>query len=161
VADLATSTGLNFGNIIYGTQHTPLKPTLHLTHPVRGQMANASDKPGACPTPVTFSSHCWWGAALSGVPSAPFGVPGFTVLANGSPVANTLTATPAVYCAQGATATACTGMPVGTLIAPHLSGTISLPAGSGRLIVRALEPNITPDPGNGPSNTVAARTILH
>jgi hypothetical protein len=45
---------------------------------------------------------------------------------------------------------------VGTPIGPHLSGTITLPR-LGPVLhqeVVALEPNTTPDPGNGPSNTV-------
>ena len=32
----------------------------------------ASDKPGACPTPVKAKSRCWWGAALTGAPNAVF-----------------------------------------------------------------------------------------
>jgi hypothetical protein len=165
VADLATTTGLNFGNIIYGSQPMPNRPTLGL-HPGRigqgGGTLSASDKVGACPTPVKASSRCWWGAALTGAPNAAAGVPGFTVTINGKPAANTLAATPAVYCATGATAAACSGLPVGTLVAPHLSGTITVPhlgkAGVHRVV--ALEPNTTPDPGNGPSNTVKARAFL-
>jgi len=86
VADLATTTGLNFGNIIYGTQPTPNNPTLGLHPGTIGQgggTLNASDKVGACPTPVTASSKCWWGAALTGVPNSAVGVPGYTVLING------------------------------------------------------------------------------
>jgi hypothetical protein len=51
---------------------------------------------------------------------------------------------------------------VGTLIGPHLSGTIAYPHSGmvGRHEVVALEPNTTPDPGNGPSNTVRARAFV-
>jgi len=165
VADLATTTGLNFGDIIYGTQRVPNRPTLAL-RPFRigknGMTVTASDKAGACPAPVRFNSRCWWGAALTGAPNAAAGVPGFTVLLGGKPVSNTVAASPAVYCFKGATAAACAGLPVGTVIAPHLSGTIVIPrlfrAGIHR--VAALEPNTTPDPGNGPSNTVKAAAKL-
>jgi hypothetical protein len=161
VADLATTTGLNFGNIIYGTQPVPKRPTLALTPSHIGKSGatlTASDKAGACPTPVKATSRCWWGAALTGAPNPAAGVPGFTVLMAGKPRTNTLAASPAVYCFKGATAAACAGLPVGTLVAPHLSGTITISrvfmAGSHEVI--ALEPNTTPDPGNGPSNTVRA-----
>ena len=161
VADLATTTGLNFGNIIYGTQPVPKRPTLVLkpSHIGKsGATVTASDRAGACPTPVKSTSRCWWGAALTGAPNTPAGVPGFTVLMAGKPRSNTLAASPAVYCFKSATAAACAGLPVGTLIGPHLSGTITVSrvfiAGIHEVI--ALEPNTTPDPGNGPSNTVRA-----
>ena len=165
VADLATTTGLNFGNIIYPTQPTPHRPTLALTPSHIGKgggTLTASDKAGACPTPVKARSRCWWGAALTGAPNAAAGVPGFTVPVHGKPASNTLAASPAVYCFKGATAAACSGLPVGTLIGPHLSGTIAYPHSGtvGRHEVVALEPNTTPDPGNGPSNTVRARAFV-
>jgi hypothetical protein len=165
VADLATTTGLNFGNIIYPTQPTPHRPTLALTPSHIGKgggTLTASDKAGACPTPVKARSRCWWGAALTGAPNAAAGVPGFTVPIHGKPASNTLAASPAVYCSQGATAAACAGLPVGTLIGPHLSGTIAYPRSGtvGQHEVVALEPNTTPDPGNGPSNTVRARAFV-
>jgi hypothetical protein len=165
VASLATTTGLNFGNIIYGTQPTPHRPTLALTPSHIGKgggTLTASDKAGACPTPVKARSRCWWGAALTGAPNAAAGVPGFIVPIHGKPASNTLAASPAVYCFKGATAAACSGLPVGTLIGPHLSGTIAYPRSAtvGRHEVVALEPNTTPDPGNGPSNTVRARAFV-
>jgi hypothetical protein len=165
VADLATTTGLNYGNIIYATQPAPHTPTLALTPGhigAKGGMVTARDKAGACATPVTAASKCWWGAALTGVPSKAAGVPGFTVTINGTVAANTLTASPAIYCAEGATASACQGRATGTLIGPHLSGTITVPASASNSAqkVVALEPNITPVPGNGPDNTVAAFTYL-
>ncbi len=165
VADLSTTTGLNFGNIIYGTQPTPHRPTLALTPSHIGKgggTLTASDKAGACPTPVKATSRCWWGAALTGAPNAAAGVPGFTVPIHGKPASNTLAASPAVYCFKGATAAACAGLPVGTLIGPHLSGTIAYPRSAtvGSHEVVALEPNTTPDPGNGPSNTVRARAFV-
>jgi hypothetical protein len=165
VADLATTTGLNFGNIIYPTQPAPHRPTLALTPSHIGKgggTLTASDKAGACPTPVKARSRCWWGAALTGAPNAAAGVPGFTVPIHGKPASNTLAASPAVYCFKAATAAACNGLPVGTLIGPHLSGTIAYPHSGtvGRHEVVALEPNTTPDPGNGPSNTVRARAFV-
>ena len=165
VADLATTTGLNFGNIIYGTQPTPHRPTMVLTPSSisrAGGTLTASDKAGACPTPVKAKSRCWWGAALTGAPNAAAGVPGFITPIHGHPASNTLAATPAVYCFKSATAPACAGLPVGTLIGPHLSGTITLPhlrpVASQEVV--ALEPNTTPDPGNGPGNTVRAVTFV-
>jgi len=165
VADLATTTGLNYGNIIYSTAPAPHAPTLALTPRFigkKGGMVTASDKAGACPTPVTAASRCWWGAALTGAPNTAAGVPGFTVTINGTPATNTLTASPAVYCAEGATAAACTGLAVGTLIGPVLSGTISVPPSASKSMqkVVALEPNTTPVPGNGPDNTVKAHAVL-
>jgi hypothetical protein len=166
VASLATATGLNFGNIIYATQHRPHVPTLHLKlgegdHITSsGTAVGVTDAAGACPTPVRATSRCWWGAALTGAPDSPAGVPGFTVIINGTPVTNTLAASPAVYCATGATAAACAGLPVGTLVGPHLRGTVLVPTAVGSGTVTALEPNTTPDPGNGPGNTVAASAAL-
>jgi hypothetical protein len=165
VANLATATGLNFGNVIYATAPTPHLPTLALTPRhigLKGGLVTASDKAGACPTPVTAASRCWWGAALTGAPNKASVVPGFTVTINGTPAANTLAASPAVYCFDGATAAACKGLAVGTLIGPHLSGTISVPSTSskGTQKVVALEPNTTPVLGNGPENTVAALALL-
>jgi hypothetical protein len=165
VADLATTTGLNFGDIIYATQPAPRAPTLALKPSYigkKGGLVTASDKARACPTPVTAASRCWWGAALTGAPSTAAGVPGFTVTINGTPATNTLAASPAVYCAEGATAAACQGLATGTLIGPHLSGTITVPAtvSKGMQTVVALEPNTTPVPGNGPENTVAAQALL-
>jgi len=165
VADLATTTGLNFGNIIYPTQPTPHRPTLALTPShigTGGGTLTASDKAGACPTPVKATSRCWWGAALAGAPNPAAGIPGFTVPIHGKPASNTLAASPALYCAKNATAPACAGLPAGTLIGPHLSGTIAYPhsATVGRHEVVALEPNTTPAPGNGPSNTVRARAFV-
>jgi hypothetical protein len=164
VANLLTTTGLNFGNIIYPTEPSPNAPTLRLRPTVarhigpNGKVVTAADVHNDCPTPVRALAHCWWGAALTGAPNAAAGVPGFTVIINGTPVTNTLAASPAVYCAKKATAAACAGLPVGTLIGPHLSGTILIPPTihKGGNTVAALEPNTTPDPGNGPSNTVAA-----
>ena len=165
VADLATTTGLNFGNIIYATQPRPHSPTLALKPSHLGEnrkSVTASDRAGACPTPVTAKSRCWWGAALSGAPNAAAGVPGFVVTIDGKPTINTLGASPAVYCAKGATAAACTGLAAGTLVGPHLSGTLLVPrsTGEGTHTVAALEPNTTPDPGNGPGNTVRASATL-
>ena len=164
VANLVTAVGLNFGNIIYPVQRSPHKPTLNLSQGGGDHIADggttvtATDAPGACPTPVLAGSRCWWGAALTGAPNTAAGVPGFTTLFNGTTVTNTLSVSPAVYCATNATAAACAGLPVDTLIGPHLTGSISVGAGAGK--VTALEPNTTPDPGNGPGNTVASSARL-
>ena len=165
VAILATATGLNFGNIIYGTQPRPHLPTLALRPShigENGAVVTASDLAGACPTPVRGPSRCWWGAALTGAPNTAAGVPGFIVTIDGTLTSNALAASPAVYCAKGATAAACTGLAAGTLVGPHLRGTIVVPpsAGEGTHKVAALEPNTTPDPGNGPGNTVKASATL-
>src|SRR5215813_1880135 len=165
VADLATTTGLNFGNIIYGTQPSPHRPTLALTPNSIGKAGGtltASDKAGACPTPVKGKSRCWWGAALTGAPNPGAGVPGLITPIHGVPATNTLAVSSPVYCFKNATAPACAGLPVGTLVGPHLSGTITLPRLGAVLHqeVVALEPNTTPDPGNGPSNTVRAVTFV-
>ena len=165
VADLATTTGLNFGNIIYGTQPSPHRPTLALTPNSIGKAGGtltASDKAGACPTPVKSKSRCWWGAALTGAPNPGAGVPGLITPIHGVPATNTLAVSSPVYCFKNATAPACAGLPVGTLVGPHLSGTITLPRLGAVLHqeVVALEPNTTPDPGNGPSNTVRAVTFV-
>src|SRR5215510_11341465 len=72
VANLATATGLNFGNIIYGTQPRPHVPTLVLRPShigENGKLVTARDRAGACPTPVTAAGRCWWGAALTGAPN--------------------------------------------------------------------------------------------
>jgi len=164
VADLSTTTGLNFGNIIYGTQPTPHRPTLALTGSVSrsGGTVTASDKAGACPTPVKAKSRCWWGAALTGAPNPGAGVPGLITPIHSVPASNTLAVSSPVYCFKSATAPACAGLPVGTLVGPHLSGTITLPR-LGPVLhqeVVALEPNTTPVPGNGPSNTVRAVTFV-
>ena len=165
VANLATATGLNFGNIIYGTQPRPHVPTLVLRPShigENGKLVTARDRAGACPTPVTAASRCWWGAALTGAPNPGAGVPGFIVTIDGTPTTNTLAASAAVYCAKGATAAACTGLAAGTLVGPHLSGTLRVPPSTseGTRKVAALEPNTTPDPGNGPGNTVKASATL-
>jgi hypothetical protein len=164
VADLATTTGLNFGNVIYGTQPRPHSPTLALKprHVGNGQTVTASDKTGACPTPVTPTSRCWWGAALTGAPNAAAGVPGLVAAIHGKPITNALAVSPAVYCFKGATAAACTGLATGTLVGPHLSGTVVVPStiSNGRHTVVVLEPNTTPDPGNGPANTVESYATL-
>jgi len=165
VADLATTTGLNFGNIIYGTQPKPNRPTLALTPTSIGKSGGtltASDKAGACPTPVKGKSRCWWGAALTGAPNPGAGVPGLITPIHGVPATNTLAVSSPVYCFKNATATACAGLPVGTLVGPHLSGTITFPRLGAVLHqeVVALEPNTTPVPGNGPSNTVRAVTFV-
>ena len=162
VADLATTTGLNFGNIIYGTSPKPHSPTVVLKprQVTAGQTVNASDSAGACPTPVTATSRCWWGAALTGAPNPAAGVPGLVTTVHGVPIANNLSVSSPIYCFKNATAAACSGHAVGTLIGPHLSGTVTIPSSISvaRHTVNVLEPNTTPVPGNGPSNTVRSYT---
>src|SRR5947208_1879499 len=111
---------------------------------------------------ISPSSAATWAAALTGAPNAAAGVPGFFTPIHGKLASNTLAASPAVYCFKNATAPACAGLPVGTLIGPHLSGTIAYPRSAtvGHKEVVALEPNTTPAPGNGPNNTVRARAFV-
>src|SRR5262249_22491711 len=83
---------------------------------------------GACPTPPTATSHCWWGAPVTGTPSTAFGgihAPEALLASNGFQVTSgTLAVSPAVYCVTGATAKACTGRKAGTLIPPALHGKV-------------------------------------
>jgi hypothetical protein len=144
-------TPVNEAMLVYQGQGTPNRPTLHAKVSIhRGvKTITVSDKPGACPTPPTDNSHCWWGAATTGSPNAAVSnIPAPEALLNFRIASSTLQASPAIYCQSGATAPACASVPVGTLIPPALSGTVTTKTGLGPFL-RIEEPNATPYPGNG------------
>ena len=144
---------VNEAQLAYQGQGTPNSPTLKVSlksvSHAGAKTLTASDGPGACPTPVTATSHCWWGAPNTGAPNAGAfsGVPGFSALVSQHLAQNTLQVTPAVYCAAGATAAACSGLPAGTLVPPALSGTMTVTRGIEPVTID--EPNTTPYVGNG------------
>jgi hypothetical protein len=151
IANLS-ATALNEAQIAYQGQGRPNNPTLHVSISSfsRGvETLTASDDLGACPTPVTATSRCWWGAPVTGAPNATAfsGIPGLDSLAGRHIAENTLQVSPAIYCQAGATAAACAGLPEGTLIPPALSGTITARRGAGPIVVD--EPNTTPYRGRG------------
>lgn len=150
IANLS-ATPLNEAQITYQGQGRPNHPTLDvsvssISHGVKTM--TASDEPGACPTPVTATSHCWWGASVTGAPNptAFTGIPGLESQVAGHSAQNTLQVSAAVYCQTGATAAACAGQPEGTLVPPALSGTITSREG-GPVVVD--EPNTAPYRGRG------------
>lgn len=67
-------TPVNEAMLVYQGQGKPNLPTLHATvSSLDGvKTITVSDAPGACPTPPTDTSHCWWGAATTGSPNAAF-----------------------------------------------------------------------------------------
>ena len=139
----------NVAMIVYDGQGTPNAPTLHTTFTIdRGvKTLTESDVPGACTMPVTATSHCWWGAPVTGTSNTAFKVPGLEEQVSHVLAANTLTVSPAVYCQAGATADACSGLAPGTLVPPKLSGTAT--TSLGLQLVHVDEPNTTPYAGNG------------
>lgn len=150
LATLAT-TPLDEAQLDYVGQGMPNAPTFHATFKTtpRSKIISVSDVPGACPTPVTADSHCWWGAGVTGAPGNSLAsVPGLQTMVSKVHVAsNTLQVSPAVYCTTGAVATQCAGLPVGTLVPPQLSGTITTSTGLQPIVID--EPNATAYPGNG------------
>jgi hypothetical protein len=143
---------VNEAQLTYQDQGRPNFPTVALKVSSIGrhgvETLTATDAPGACPTPVTATSHCWWGAPVTGAPSTAFsGIPGLEALAGFRLAKNTLQVSAAVYCQTGATAAACTGLPAGTLVPPALGGTITVRHAFGLVIID--EPNSTPYPGRG------------
>jgi hypothetical protein len=144
---------VNEAQLAYQGQGTPNSPTLKVTLKSVShggvKTLTASDDPGACPIPVTATSHCWWGAPNTGAPNptAFSGIPGIAALVSKHLARNTLQVTPAVYCAAGATSAACSGLPAGTLVPPALSGTMTVTRGLEPVTVD--EPNTTPYAGNG------------
>jgi hypothetical protein len=146
--------------LVYQGQGMPNTPTLHTTFTInRGvKTLTESDVPGACPTPPTATSHCWWGAPVTGAPNpAAFsGVPGIEAQVSKVLATNDLTVSPAVYCQTGATAAACSGLAPGTLVPPKLSGTAT--TSLGLQPVQVDEPNTTPYTGNGTLPAVIAGT---
>jgi hypothetical protein len=145
---------LNEALLMYGRQGQPNKPTLRATaRLLNGRTTiTLSDVRGACPTPPTAKSHCWWGAAVTGTPSKLFGgipAPEALLASNGFQVTSgSLAVSPAVYCAKGATAPRCKGLKVGTLIPPALHGSVTTRR-SFFHFVDVEEPNATPYTGNG------------
>jgi hypothetical protein len=144
-------TPVNEAMLVYAGQGTPNNPTLHATFRVhRGvKTLTASDVAGACPTPPTATSHCWWGAPVTGAPNptAFGGVPAPEGKVSKLITSGDLAVSPAVYCQSGATAAACASVPAGTLIPPALSGSVTTHRGLQPFLVD--EPNATPYPGNG------------
>lgn len=158
----------NFASIEYTSQPNPNPPSL-LTTPGSATAGTAgtnvtitaSDAAGACPTPSTATSQCWWGGSFPGAPNSVWGIPGFTTVlraynADGShtdlSATNTLSASMPFYCQSGGAQSAlCTGVPAGTVIPPMLSGTITTPGSGLRGFnqVVADEPNIVGMGGNG------------
>jgi hypothetical protein len=151
IANLS-ATPLNEAQITYQGQGRPNNPTLHVSvssfsHGV--ETLTASDRAGACPTPVTATSRCWWGAPVTGAPNATAftGIPGLESLVGRHLADNTLQVSPAVYCQTGATAAACAGQPEGTLVPPALIGTITVHRGDRPIVVD--EPDTAPYRGRG------------
>jgi hypothetical protein len=159
-ASLSGLQPLNEAMLDYAGQGTPNAPTLHTTFRIdRGvKTLTASDVPGACPTPPTADSQCWWGAPVPGTPSIAFGgIPAPEGQVSKLITAGTLTVSPAVYCQAGATAAACDGLPAGTLVPPALSGTVTTSTGLQPFIVD--QPNTTPYPGNGTLPSLIPGTV--
>jgi hypothetical protein len=142
---------VNEAMLVYQGQGKPHRPTLRASVSVHHGLktVSVSDARGACPTPPTARSRCWWGAATTGSPNPGFsGIPAPVALLGGHITSGTLQVSPAVYCQTGATAAACASVPVGTLVPPALSGTITTRHGIGPFLT-IEEPNATPYPGNG------------
>jgi hypothetical protein len=151
---------LNQAQLDYSGQGAPNTPTLQakfsVDHGVKTLIA--SDMPGACPTPPTGDSHCWWGAPVPGTPSTTFGsVPAPEGKVSNLVSSGTLTVSPAVYCQAGATAAACAGLPAGTLVPPALSGTVTTRTGLQPFMID--EPNTTPYSGNGTLPSLIPGTV--
>lgn len=145
---------LNEAQLMYAGQKQPNKPTLRATARLRNgrTIIRVSEVSGACPTPPTARSHCWWGAPVTGTPSTAFGgipAPEALLASNGFQVTSgTLAVSPAVYCAKSATAMACKGLKVGTLIPTALHGKVTTRRSFFHFI-DVEEPNATPYTGNG------------
>ncbi|MDR2985602.1 MAG: hypothetical protein LBV34_12245 [Nocardiopsaceae bacterium] len=158
---LTTLQPLNEAMLVYDGQGTPNAPTLRGTFTAKRGMKTitVSDKAGACPTPPTASSHCWWGAAVTGAPNpdAFGGIPAVEALVSKLHTTGTLSVSPAVYCQTGATAAACAGLPAQTLVPPALSGQVKTTTGLTPLTVN--EPNATPYPGNGTLPSIFQGTV--
>jgi hypothetical protein len=154
---------VNEAMITYAGQGTPNAPTLHATFKVHKgvKTITASDATGACPTPPTATSHCWWGAPVTGSPNSTAfsGIPAPEAKVSKLITSGTLAVSPAVYCESGATAPACANVPDGTLIPPALSGSVVTMRGLLPLLID--EPNATPYTGNGtlPSLFLGTRNV--
>lgn len=153
VANLSAQ-ALDEAQLTYQGQDVPNSPTVKVSLKSVGHAGvktlTASDKPGACPTPVTATSHCWWGSPVTGSPNSTAftGIPGLEALVSKHiATTNTLSVSAAVYCQTGATAAACSGLPEGTLVPPALSGTMTVTEGLEPATID--EPNTGPYAGNG------------
>jgi hypothetical protein len=152
IANVATLAPVNTATLVFASSAAPAAPTLALNpnanvHP--GNALNASD---------LNTSGFWWGAPLTGAPNAAAGVPGFTATVGGTTATNTLSATPAAFCATGAVGPLCSGKPANTLVPPALSGTLTVPTpqpANGTVVV--TEPNTTPV--GTPTSVQASATI--
>jgi hypothetical protein len=148
---LSGLTPVNEAMLVYQGQGRPDKPTLRASLSAHHGLKTitVSDAPGACPTPPTSTSRCWWGAATSGSPDSSFSrIPAPEALLNWRITSGTLQVSPAVHCQSGAAAAACASVPVGTLVPPALSGSITTRRGIGPFLI-VEEPNATPYGGNG------------
>jgi hypothetical protein len=165
LVSLSTLQPENEAMLVYSGQGTPNRPSLRATvadDHYGLKTITFSDAPGACPTPVTADSHCWWGAPVTGAPSTEFGgIPAPEALVNGRLLTGTLAVSPAIYCQTGATAAACASLPAGTLIPPALSGSVTTRHLSGSQPLVVNEPNATPYSGNGrlPSLIAGTRNV--
>ena len=171
IVSLSNLQPVNEAMLLYAGQGMPNRPTLHATVKIDEGLKTitVSDVAGACPTPPTATSRCWWGAPVTGTPSAAFsGIPAPEALVSMRITSGTLQVSPAVYCQDNATASACIGMPSGTLIPPVLSGSVTTRRGLGPSLI-VEEPNATPYAGNGflpdlisvTRNVSAATRIFH
>ena len=160
----STLAPLNEALLMYARQRQPNAPTLRVAARLHNGRTTitVSDARGACPTPPTARSHCWWGAAVTGTPSKAFGgipAPEALLASNGFHVTSgSLAVSPAVYCAKGATAAACKRHGAGTLVPPALHGSVT----TGRSFFRFIdveEPNATPYTGNGILRSLISGTL--
>jgi len=88
---------VNEAMLVYQGQGTPDRPTLRASVSVDHGLktVSVSDVPGACPTPPTAHSHCWWGAATTGAPNAGFsGIPAPEALLRASATLEVVTRVP-------------------------------------------------------------------
>jgi hypothetical protein len=150
VADGSTLALLSEGLLVYQGQGMPAAPpTLAITPSagIAGTVLHASDASAA----TTF----WTGNALTTVT-------GLTSTIGGIAAANTLSVSPALYCQAAAVKPGCSGIAVGTVVPPALSGTITVPPGipGGSRQVVVDEPNSTPFPGTGPGGAVQGTTTF-
>jgi hypothetical protein len=128
----ALQVGANQMVVNYADQPTPATPTVNVT---------GAPKTGRVGDTISVTGSGFWGSNF-GAPNAGLGIPAPSASIGANPAASNLTITAPTYTAP-------------TLTPGTLSGTITVPAGSGTgLPVNVVEANITSRPGNGPSNSV-------
>jgi hypothetical protein len=155
---------LNEALLRYVAQSAPDKAEVSATASTHNGTTTitVSQVAGSCPTPPTATSHCWWGAAVSGTPSTSFGgipAPEALIGGNGFQVTSgTLAVSPAVYCATSATSARCKGLAAGTLVPPALHGQVRTEK-TFFPFIDIEEPNATPYPGNGILASLIAGTL--